>query len=826
MAVEVGTAYVAILPSAKGFASALAGEIVGPSEAIGDEAGSKAGGTYAAGFKKAVKGMIAIAVGSQIAQFFKESFQLAADAEQSIGGAETVFGQYADTIVKKSKTAASEYGLSANQYRESANLIGSLFRNQGVETDQLAGKTDDMIGVAADLSAAFGGTAKEAVEALASAYKGEYDPLERYGISLKQSTVNAYLAAHGQDTLTGSALAQAQQAAITAIITEQAGGALGQFGRESDTAANRQQVLTAKWEDAKSTLGSALLPVMTAVFGFLADHVVPILASVAEWVSRNIDWFGPLVGAILAGAAAFKILNAVMEANLFAKIVSLVIAAAIAIISNWNAIVDFLAGVWNWIANLATTVWSAIASFFTGLWQSIWGGIVAAWNAIVAFFAAIWAGISATATAVWTGIWTFLSGLWNIIASTANAIWTGIWTTLTTIWGWISTAANTVWGVVRDYIIGPISEAWTWLGTAFQSIYDTVSGILQNLSDFISSIWEGIKNIFRGAVNFLIRILNGFIDAINWFAKKYNELMDVLMWEQIFGYSGHIPTLDHIPYLAEGGLVKASSGGTLAVLGEGGRDELVIPLAKGTTMQEAMAASDAVQGKATELTQKWLQENVLDKVGGFDGLADEVSKRKFGQSIGAKALASAPAGTAAPGALATPPGGLAEWVRQAMSITGAPANWLEPLVGLAMHESGGNPAAINLWDSNAAAGIPSQGLFQTIPSTFAAYGMGGSITDPVANAVAAIRYIMARYGTIFNIPSYRGNGSFVGGYRYGGTVDRTGYAYVHKGETVVPAGENTGGPTYQVQIDAAPTVPTEDQIVRVLRNVDFLHGVR
>src|SRR5690606_30789958 len=52
-------------------------------------------------------------------------------------------------------------------------------------------------------------------------------------------------------------------------------------------------------------------------------------------------------------------------------------------------------------------------------------------------------------------------------------------------------------------------------------------------------------------------------------------------------------------------------------------------------------------------------------------------------------------------------GNLEAWVRAAMAVTGVPANWFAPLIGLAMHESGGNPMAQNNWDSNAAAGIPS-----------------------------------------------------------------------------------------------------------------------
>ncbi|MVO87425.1 transglycosylase SLT domain-containing protein [Streptomyces sp. p1417] len=64
-------------------------------------------------------------------------------------------------------------------------------------------------------------------------------------------------------------------------------------------------------------------------------------------------------------------------------------------------------------------------------------------------------------------------------------------------------------------------------------------------------------------------------------------------------------------------------------------------------------------------------------------------------------------------------------------------------------ESGGNPRAINLWDSNAQAGYPSQGLLQTIPQTFAAYAgpyRSRGITDPLASIYAGLNYATHRYG--------------------------------------------------------------------------------
>ena len=70
------------------------------------------------------------------------------------------------------------------------------------------------------------------------------------------------------------------------------------------------------------------------------------------------------------------------------------------------------------------------------------------------------------------------------------------------------------------------------------------------------------------------------------------------------------------------------------------------------------------------------------------------------------------------------------------------------------HESGGDPDASNGWDSNAAKGTPSEGLMQTIGPTFAAHKLPGhgDIHDPVDNIIAGVRYAIARYGSVSNVP--------------------------------------------------------------------------
>jgi len=95
-------------------------------------------------------------------------------------------------------------------------------------------------------------------------------------------------------------------------------------------------------------------------------------------------------------------------------------------------------------------------------------------------------------------------------------------------------------------------------------------------------------------------------------------------------------------------------------------------------------------------------------------------------------------------------GGVNGWIAEALQILELPQSLAPSVKKIVMNESGGNPRAINNWDSNARRGTPSQGLMQTIPSTYRAYVHpemeGRPITDPVANLTAGIRYMIDQYG--------------------------------------------------------------------------------
>jgi len=163
-------------------------------------------------------------------------------------------------------------------------------------------------------------------------------------------------------------------------------------------------------------------------------------------------------------------------------------------------------------------------------------------------------------------------------------------------------------------------------------------------------------------------------------------------------------------------------------------------------------------GSIFEGIQKRLTGSDLKKVG--DGIFDDLIS---GAGAGISSLKGMVSGAG---------GNVKSWLSTALAITGTPQSWLPYLTTMAMRESGGNPRAINLWDSNFRAGHPSKGLLQTIDSTFSSFKMPGlnDIYNPIHNAVASIRYIKSRYGTIFKTPGIKNmlKGGGYKGYAKGG----------------------------------------------------------
>lgn len=437
----------------------------GLDEAQGKFASFKSGLSSLAGPAAAVLGGItALGVGA---------LSSASDLQQAMGSVDAVFGDSAGEIKAWAKQASQAVGLSTSEYSQFAAVVGAQLKNLGVPLDTVNDGTNDLIKLGADLAATYGGTTTQAVEALSSALRGEADPAEKYGLSLNQTAVNAYLAEQGLSGLTGAALTSAKAQAVMALAAEQAGGAVGSFAKESDTLAGQQQRLTASWEDASASLGSALLPIITPV--------VEALAQFAKWVQENSAVIGPLIAAVAALAAGILVLNVVMAANPIGLIISAVAALIVGIITLWNTNEEF--------RNFFIGLWEGISSFFQAVWQS-W---VKAVESVVSWF-----------TSAWQAVADFFTSIWDFAVAVVQAYVIA----LATVW---RTVFNTIKTVI-DNVVSFFTSAW---GAAVKS----VEIIIKTLQSVFTTIFNAIMVPINAVVDAFNAVVNAVKSVISWLGK-------------------------------------------------------------------------------------------------------------------------------------------------------------------------------------------------------------------------------------------------------------------------------------------------------------------
>ncbi|WP_311777447.1 phage tail protein [Trueperella abortisuis] len=478
----------------------------------------------------------------------------ASDLEQSTGTVEDIFKQYAGIVHQNATAAANDVGLSRNAYNELASLISTQLKNGGTALDELAGKSHNLIALGSDLAAGFGGSTKDAVEAISSALKGERDPIEKYGVSLRQASIDAKAAALGFTKVGGSLSDEASQAATLALIMEQTSDMHGKFSRESDTLAHKQEVLKARLENMAATLGAYLIPAASAAVGWISDKVEPALATLSAWIENTVI---PAVRQ-LADKFAADILPKLKDFAAFitSNVIPALSAAVKWIIDNRSTLITMTAAIAGAAAALKgfkialaaistyQSAQKAIASFkeandglklsqialnavmkanpimliVTALGALV-AGLIAAYNHNETFRNAVntaWEAIKGAVGSVvdWfnTYVTPTLAAVWEAIKSGLGLLrdmFTVIWNAVSTA---VSTAVNIITAALSP-MIGLISgifsavsatvstvwnAAWSFFSTYVKTAWSVVSGIIRGISSFISGIFNTVRALISG----------------------------------------------------------------------------------------------------------------------------------------------------------------------------------------------------------------------------------------------------------------------------------------------------------------------------------------
>jgi hypothetical protein len=203
--------------------------------------------------------------GSAVFYGAKKLVDAAANLEQAVGGTAAVFEQAAKPINEFAKEAANLAGLSEEAARTLTSRLGASLKGFGLTSREAAQQAVFLTQTGADLAATLGGSTDEAVTALGAALRGEFDPLERFGIALKASDVAAKAVSMGLADNTSNVSTLAKGQAALALITEKSAFAQGQFGREATTASGQAAIASANTKNASADLGKAFLPIYTKI---------------------------------------------------------------------------------------------------------------------------------------------------------------------------------------------------------------------------------------------------------------------------------------------------------------------------------------------------------------------------------------------------------------------------------------------------------------------------------------------------------------------------------------------------------------------------------
>ena len=575
---------------------------------------------------------------------------------------------------------------------------------------------------------------------------------------------------------------------------------------DTTTSAQEMEAAMRKVSDAFAPIGEDIAEMITPVLEAVVDLLqwieelpgpVKTAIEVFAGIAAVVTVIAPVIASIMALNGALVTLTGVGLLPIIGVVagVAAVITTVIAVIKNWGDITDWLSEKWStfkdWMSELWKSisekiqeVWNGIKDFFTDIWEQIYSVIEGPLKFIEGTIGAVMYAIYAVIYAVWETIKFALKNAWNWIKDKASEIFVPVANFFSETWNGIKDTASGVWNSIKDTLGGIWDSIKTKAMDAFSSIWNYIEDGFNDLKNTLGGIVRGIANAIVSPIG---NAVNGVIKGVNWVLDAVGSGKKFKLWEipKFASGTGGIPK-DTL------GIVNDQKGSTyreMIVPPDGkpfipeGRD-VVLPLKKGTKIMPANQTKSFLEdlphfAKGIGDFFGGIWNSVKEFTGNVWDYISEPSKivkiaiDKFTDLTGA----FEPWITVAKGAVNTvfdsvvgfvkgifdtqtnikynPSAGVEQWralAARALKMTGqySEANLTRMLYQM-QTESGGNPNAINNWDINAKRGTPSKGLMQVIDPTFRAHAMAGydkNIYDPLSNMLAAIRYTIARYGSL------------------------------------------------------------------------------
>ena len=467
----IGTAYIKIMPEAKG----ISGEIAGVTDPAAESAGKSGGGKWSSAFKKvlAVAG-IGAAVG--------KALFAGADLQQSIGGIETLYKDSADKMMAYANQAYKTAGVSANDYMQqatsfSAALISSYNGDVNAAADatnqamiDMADNANKMGTPLESIQMAYQGFAKQnytMLDNLKLGYGGTKTEMERLLADAEKITGVHYDINELGDVYDAIHVIQGELG-ITGTTAEEAASTIsGSIG-----------MMKASWQDfmGNLTLGNDIYPQMVS----LAESVIAVIRNVvpAVWniitgIPRMIIEHWPeIVAAVSSGVSS---LIAYVQSNWpmwVQTVFSTIQQIGQGIITNLPVLLgkaqEVLAGIIGWLqANFPTLVQQAL-QLLGNLFQTLMSNLP-----------------------------TILAKLGQLVVTLVRGLVQTAWRTAQTIFLTIISGIGQFASNILQKLRSGLSTVWSVITSPFSKAKETLDGIVEKIKGFFpihfGKIFDGLK---------------------------------------------------------------------------------------------------------------------------------------------------------------------------------------------------------------------------------------------------------------------------------------------------------------------------------------------
>ena len=318
-----------------------------------------------------------------------------------------------------------------------------------------------------------------------------------------------------------------------------------------------------------AVLGPAITAISAAFTGLLTFLTGTLLPGLLAFFSGPVGWTVLAVAAVVAMVALFR--EPIMKfltwlggaiSTAFSGLMGLLQPIFVQpFIDLWNNVLRGpVTTLFSWIGGYIKfsmqTAYALAYQVFVQPWINVWNTLK---GPVTTFFnwigGVVQAGMKAAldlAYAVWVKPWV---DLWNNVLR--EPVTAGI--------KWIQDTWKGISKFFTDNVTTPISKAWT-------TMVEFLPKAMNAIGDKVKSIFTGVVNTIKGALRSVLQFI---ANAVNRVGAQVNRLIGA--FNRLPGPDiPFVPTLN-VPQFAKGGVVN---GPTLAMVGEGGEREFIIPESK------------------------------------------------------------------------------------------------------------------------------------------------------------------------------------------------------------------------------------------------------